>query len=164
LTTAIAADAVRATSVARTFLRDNGLSIVVLVLFLGFFLGQTFTVWQEFNNEQREHDEPAIPLSEYLSSGHFAEATAENWESEFLQMAFYVLLTTFLFQKGSSESKKIGEKEAVDRDPRRFRNKKDAPWPVRRGGWVLALYQHSLTLAFFLLFAVSFVWHAVGGA
>jgi hypothetical protein len=103
-------------------------------------------------------------LSEYLSSGHFAEATAENWESEFLQMAFYVLLTTFLFQKCSSESKKIGEKEAVDRDPRRFRNKKDAPWPVRRGGWVLALYQHSLTLAFFLLFAVSFVWHAVGGA
>jgi hypothetical protein len=161
---AMTADSVRATSVARTFLRDNGLSIVVLGLFLAFLLGQALAGWHEFNDEQLEHGEPAASFPEYVSGGHFAEATAENWESEFLQMAFYVLLTTFLFQKGSSESKKIGEKEAVDRDPRRARNKKDAPWPVRKGGWVLVLYEYSLTLAFLLLFAVSFVWHAVGGS
>ena len=68
-----------------------------------------------------------MSLPEYLAGGHFAEATAENWESEFLQMAFYVLLTTFLYQKGSSESKKIDEEEAVDRDPRLSKTKKDAP-------------------------------------
>jgi hypothetical protein len=164
LATSIATDTARATSVARTFLRDNGLSIVVLVLFLAFLVGQSVAGWQEFNDEQREHGESAVPFSEYLSSDHFAEATAENWESEFLQMAFYVFLTTFLFQKGSSESKKIGEKEAVDRDPRRAKNKKDAPWPVRKGGWILRLYEHSLTLAFLLLFAVSFIWHAIGGS
>src|SRR5688572_16892522 len=161
--TASARHSVRATTVARTFLRDNGLSIVVLTLFVVFLMGQALAGWQEFNDEQLEHGETPVSLAEYVAGDHFAEATAENWESEFLQMAFYVLLTTFLFQKGSSESKKIGEKEAVDRDPRLTKNKKDAPWPVRRGGWVLVLYEYSLTLAFLLLFLISFALHAVGG-
>ena len=38
-----------------------------------------------------------------------------------------------------------------------------APWPVRRGGWVLRLYEHSLGLAFVLLFLLSWVGHAFGG-
>ena len=42
----------------------------------------------------------------YLTTGHFVEATFENWESEFLQMAAFVLLTAVLVQKGSAESKK----------------------------------------------------------
>ncbi len=87
----------------------------------------------------------------------------ENWESEFLQMGMYVALTAFLYQKGSAESKKPGATEAVDRDPRRARNKKDAPWPVRRGGIALRLYEHSLSLAFFALFLGSFLMHAIGG-
>ena len=78
-------------------------------------------------------------------------------------MAFYVMLTVFLFQKGSSESKKLGQKEAVDRDPRRSKNKKNSPWPVRKGGWVLSLYENSLSLAFLSLFLASFAWHAIGG-
>ena len=153
----------RAASAARTFLRENGLSITVLALFLVFLVGQAVTGHEQFNEDQREHGQAPVSFPEYLSGGHFAEATAENWESEFLQMAFYVLLTTFLYQKGSSESKKIGEKEAVDRDPRLSKNKKSAPWPVRKGGWVLTLYEYSLTLAFLLLFLVSFIWHAIGG-
>jgi hypothetical protein len=88
----------------------------------------------------------------------------ENWESEFLQMFAYVLLTAFLYQKGSAESKNPDQPEAVDRDPRQSRNKKDAPWPVRRGGIVLKLYENSLALALFLLFVISFVLHASGGA
>jgi hypothetical protein len=160
---AISGNAVRATSVARTFLRDNGLSIVVFALFFMFLAGQSVAGWHEFNEEQREHGEPVVAFAEYLVGGHFAQATAENWESEFLQMAFYVLLTTFLFQKGSSESKKIGEKEAVDRDPRTAKNRKNAPWPVRKGGWILTLYEYSLTLVFFLLFILAFIWHAIGG-
>ena len=78
----------------------------------------------------------------------------------------FVLLTAFLFQKGSAESKDPDEKEeeAVDRDPRKSRDKKDAPWPVRKGGFVLKLYEYSLSLAFLLLFLVSFTLHAVSGA
>ena len=155
---------VRAVSTARTFLRENGLSITVLVLFLVFLAGQVFAGLLVFNEEQREHSETPVTVGEYLRSGHFAEVTAENWESEFLQMAFYVMLTAFLFQKGSSESKKLGQREAVDRDPRRSKNNRNAPWPVRKGGWVLTLYEYSLSLAFLSLFVASFVWHAIGGS
>ena len=79
-------------------------------------------------------------------------------------MAAYVLLTVVLYQRGSSESKKIGQREEVDRDPRLSRHKPGAPWPVRRGGWVLKVYEHSLSLAFLVLFFVSFALHVVGGA
>lgn len=79
-------------------------------------------------------------------------------------MFLFVALTAFLYQKGSAESKKLDEPEPVDRDPRASRNKRAAPWPVRKGGIVLRLYEHSLSLMFFVLFLVSFMLHAEGGA
>jgi hypothetical protein len=145
-------------------MRNHGLSITLAALFLIFMAAQTFTGWYAFNEEQREHDGVSLALTDYLRTGHFLEATAENWESEFLQMAAYVWLTVFLFQRGSAESKKPDEPEAVDRDPRLFKAKADAPWPVRRGGWVLKIYENSLSLAFLSLFVVSFGLHAMGGA
>jgi hypothetical protein len=147
-----------------SWLQAHGLSLTLAVLFLVTMAGQTLTGYRVFNDDAREHGESPVSLVTYLTSGHFYEATAENWESEFLQMAFYVLLTVFLYQRGSSESKKIGETEAVDRDPRLARDKPNAPWPVRRGGWLLKLYENSLSLAFLLLFLASFALHAVGGA
>lgn len=145
--------------------RENGLSIVWLGLFfVSFIFGQTLFGHKEFNNDQREHGRAEISYAQYLASPHFVEATMENWESEFLQMFFFVALTSFLYQKGSAESKKLDEKESVDRDPAKSRNKKDAPWPVRKGGIALIIYQYSLSLAFFLLFLISFFLHAAGGA
>lgn len=73
-------------------------------------------------------------------------AVFENWESEFLQMAAFVLLTVFLRQKGSPESKSISEK-----DGKEFPVTAASPWPVRRGGWVLLLYQNSLSIALVVL-------------
>jgi hypothetical protein len=149
----------------RPFLRRNGLSLVVSSLFVLFMAAQAAAGSQQFNAERQEHGLPPIPFAAYLASGHFFEATAENWESEFLQMAAYVLLTAWLFQKGSSESKKLDEPEAVDRDPRKATGTRlaEAPGPVRRGGWALRLYEHSLSIAFLLLFALSFILHALGG-
>jgi hypothetical protein len=98
-----------------------------------------------------------------MTTGHFWEATGENWESEFLQMAMFVILTTSLRQKGSAESKRLDVIEDVDLDPERFRDLPGVPGPVRRGGWRLALYRQSLSLTFGLLFAISFAMHAVGG-
>jgi hypothetical protein len=146
-----------------TFFRRNGLSIVLTALFVIFFCAQTVAGWHEYNDELREHGSASVTLSNYLTTGHFLEATAENWESEFLQMAAYVLLTVRLFQLGSSESKKLTGTEAVDRDPRKSRSRKNAPWPVRKGGVWLALYEHSLSISFALLFLFSLGLHAVGG-
>jgi hypothetical protein len=147
----------------RRVLRENGLSIVLLSLFLLFWVGQSVAGHREYNSDQQEHNQPRVGYLSYLGSAHFWEATAENWESEFFQMFGYVILTAFLFQKGSSESKKPGEPEPVDRDPRNSR-RKNAPWPVRRGGFVLKLYENSLSLAFLLFFLISITMHAVSGA
>lgn len=147
----------------RRFLRENGLSLVLFGLFLlTFMVGQTTSGYREYNQEQADHGGEQVAFSGYLRTGHFLEATAENWESEFLQMFIYVLLTAYLYQKGSSESRKLDEENPQDRDPRLSRDP-DAPWPVRKGGWVLKLYESSLALAFLLLFLIAFCLHAVGG-
>ncbi len=149
----------------RRILRENGLSIVWLGLFfLTLIFGQSVVGHREYNNDQKEHGRPQVTFAEYVRSSHFVEATMENWESEFLQMFLFVVLTAFLYQKGSAESKKLDEEEEVDRDPRKSKNKKDAPWPVRKGGFVLKLYENSLSLTFLLLFLASFLLHAAGGA
>ena len=141
----------------------HGLSIVLVTLFVLSMAGQTWSGWYTYNEDQRAHGEPTVSLTRYLGTGHFGEATFENWESEFLQMAFYILLTVWLFQIGSSESKRPDVLEIVDLDPRESPNKDKAPWPVRAGGLVLTLYEHSLSLAFALLFVASFTLHAVTG-
>ncbi|MGB7922737.1 MAG: DUF6766 family protein, partial [Pyrinomonadaceae bacterium] len=148
----------------RRILRENGLSIVLFGIFLAILVGQSVTGHLEDNDNRKEHGLQTTSYVEYLGSHHFLEATMENWESEFLQMCIYVLFTVFLYQKGSAESKDPDKEEAVDRDPRKSRNKKDAPWPVRQGGFILKLYENSLGLAFLLLFLLSFALHAVGGA
>jgi hypothetical protein len=144
--------------------RENGLSIALAALFLTSFAGQVASGHRVYNQEQREHDEPEVTLGAYLGSGHFFEATAENWESEFLQMFVYVLLTAYLFQKGSSESRKLDEENPQDRDPRDHRRRTDAPWPVRHGSeLLLRLYESSLALVFLIFFVVSVAAHARGG-
>jgi len=147
----------------RRFLRDNGLSLVVAGMFVLTLFGQIETGLHRYNHERAEHHQPAVALAAYLTTGHFLEATAENWESEFLQMAAYVVLTALLYQRGSAESRRIDGREAVDRHPRGGSRKRNVPWPVRRGGWILRLYENSLSLAFLLLFFICVVVHAIGG-
>ncbi|MEO6006078.1 MAG: DUF6766 family protein [Opitutus sp.] len=146
---------------AKRIFRENGLSIVVLgVFFVCFLGGQIITGRSKYNDERAQRGSEKLGYRAYLKSPHFVEATAENWESEFLQMGVFVFATAFLYQKGSAESK----------DPRkRHRHHStrgvtpDSPWPVRRGGWVLRVYEHSLSLAFLILFSIAFVLHANGG-
>jgi hypothetical protein len=142
------------------FFRNNGLSLVFFFLFIISVGGQWLTGFKEYNKEQAEQGQPTISLGEYSHSGHFIQATFENWESEFLQMALFVILTISLRQKGSSESKKMEGKEEVDKEPNP--KKKDAPWAVRQGGWILSLYKHSLSIVLLLLFVLSFVLHFYG--
>jgi hypothetical protein len=146
-----------------TWFRDRALTLVLMAMFLLFLVGQMTTGLFEYNATQREHGEALVTLSAYLATGHPWEALFENWESEFLQMSVFVLLTTCLVQKGSPESRRPGVRELFDADPRDFASEPDAPWPVKRGGWVLRLYEHSLGLAFILLFLVCWVGHAAAG-
>jgi hypothetical protein len=145
----------------KRFLRDNGLSLVLFGSFLVLLLGQIVTGRWEYNEDRRERGDAPVNYQQYLRSGHFVEATMENWESEFLQMSAYVLLTVFLFQRGAADSKDPDDSDDLEdgSGPRR-----DSPSPVRRGGWRLLLYQNSLSLALFAIFVASFALHASGGA
>ncbi len=143
----------------KTF-RNNGLSIVFFLFFLLTFAGQIATGLKEHNNEMQEEGGKQVALGQYLTSGHFLQSTFENWESEFFQMALYVIFTIFLYQKGSSESKDPDKEEEVDEEPNP--KKKDAPWPVKKGGLVLGLYKNSLALALTILFLLSFLLHWYG--
>ena len=99
-------------------LKDNSLSLVLFFLFfVTFLLGQSLSGQRVYNEEQLEHGEEPVAYTEYLRTAHFGEATFENWESEFLQMGAYVLLTVWLRQRGSSESKDPDKPEPVDADP-----------------------------------------------
>ena len=145
----------------RRFLYENGLLLVTLGLILGALVGQVLTGWHDNNDDLQQMGLAQLSLGQYLHSGHLLEATFENWESEFLQMGVYVMLTVWLRQKGSPESKKLEGEEDVDQQPDPA--KPDAPWPVRRGGAWLWLYQRSLSIAFFSLFLAAVVLHARGG-
>jgi hypothetical protein len=144
--------------------KEHGLLLANIGLFLVFFGGMIISGASDYSEDQTAHGQPAVTIVEYLGTGAFLEATFENWESEFLQMGMYVILTVFLFQKGSSESKPMGRTAPQDQDPRDATVKASTPWPVRRGGLVLKLYEHSLSIMFLLLFLASFTIHAIGGS
>jgi hypothetical protein len=148
----------------RRFLRDNGLSLVLLAIFIVTLFGQSITGFEVYNDEQQDHNQSTITFGTYFTTGHFIEAVFENWESEFLQDAAYVVLTVYLYQRGSSESKDPDKEDPVDADPRGSQHEPEAPWPVRRGGAWLKLYENSLVLVFLTLFFAAVALHAAGGA
>jgi hypothetical protein len=144
----------------KKFFKNNSLSLVFFLLFVFSIVGQAITGLKEHNQQMVQEGGQQVNMTQYLTSGHFLQATFENWESEFLQMALFVVLTIFLYQKGSSESKDPDKKEEVDREPNPRR--RNAPWPVKMGGFVLSVYKYSLFIAFALIFVLSFIAHWYG--
>jgi hypothetical protein len=149
----------------RRFLRNNSLSIALVSVFLLIWLvGQTTAGLRTYNAQRRQDGDSEVSFGRYLTTAHFGEATFENWESEFLQMGMYVVLTVKLRQRGSSESKPPNESTPQDEDPLDHRDDPAAPWPVRRGGTWLAIYKNSLSLTFIALFLASLLLHSLTGS
>lgn len=142
---------------------ENSLLIAMLGAFVLFLFGLSVAGFYEYNEEQQSHKEPRITYTKYLTTADFQEAVFENWESEFLQMWAFVVLTIFLRQKGSAESKKLRGKEDVDAHSKysllRSRSFSQATKAILHG-----LYSHSLSLSLLILFLFSFVMHAISGA
>jgi hypothetical protein len=151
-------------SPVRRWLYEHGIVLVASAIFAVSWVGQAVSGFLHHNDELREHGDRVLGFLTYLGSAHFWNATAENWQSEFLQIAMFVVLTAMLRQRGSPESKPLDTVEAVDEDPRVASLAGDVPWPVRRGGLALRLYEHSLSITLALLFVLSFALHLVSGA
>ena len=127
----------------RSWVRDHGLMLANLALFVIFFGGMVLDRTSGSTTPSSSSTAgAAVSLLGYLTTGEFVEATFENWESEFLQMGMYVVLTAYLFQRGSSESKPIDEPAPQDEDPREAGGRLGRPVAGQRGGWVLNLYEN----------------------
>ena len=146
----------------RSTFRDNALSIVLLSLFAVFLIGQSIAGYITNNSELEVHGRAAISFTEYITTGNFVEAVFENWESEFLQMGALVVLTIFLRQKGSADSKRLRGKEPEDTSSR-YSIIRSAGLRQRGRAVGHMLYRNSLSVALFALFIGSFVAHAAGG-
>jgi len=136
------------------WLRDNGLTIVLLFFTAACIAGMMISGLTVENNVLIGHDQPPIGFLSYILSGAFLSALFENWESEFLQMGAYVTLTAILFQRGSAESRDPDQ-------PERDGDELPESWRSRHAvlRW---LYAHSLGLALFGLFFISFALHWAG--
>ncbi|HEY2947862.1 MAG TPA: DUF6766 family protein [Micromonosporaceae bacterium] len=145
----------------RRWLWFNGLSLATLAAFLVFIVLQSVFGWQVHNEDLTQFGQPAIGYWSYLGTGHFGEATFENWESEFLQMGSYVLLTAYLVQRGSPESKPLRQKDRPEDYPERATQR--SPALSRRSDWAQAIYRNSLSIALLGLFVLSFLAHLLSG-
>ena len=143
-------------------IRDNGLTIVLMLMFLASLTGQWLSGWAVENEDLKRHGDAGISLLAYLRDPAFISTVFENWESEFLQMATYVVLTGILFQRGSSESKDPDQPPRDGDDV--LMPKSDSPSILRGGAAARWLYAHSLGLTLLILFLVSFVLHWVHSA
>ena len=92
----------------RTTLYSNSLLIVMALVFLFAWFAQSVGGWSEFNDQQLQHGAATVSWLSYIGSSDFWEATFQNWQSEFLAVGSFAVLTVYLRQRGSPESKPVG--------------------------------------------------------
>ena len=92
----------------RTMIYSNSLIIVMALVFFGSWLAQSITGWNVFNQDQAAHHQAAISWWTYVGSSDFWNDTFQNWQSEFLAVGSFAVLTIYLRQRGSPESKPVG--------------------------------------------------------
>jgi hypothetical protein len=147
----------------RRFVYSNGLSIAFGLAFLASLAGQSVAGWKELNQELTAHEEPTIGYVRYLYSSEFGAAVLENWQSEFLQFFTFILATIWLVQKGSNESKRLGEAGLESDEQQRVGEhaERNSPRLARTKGFLYHLYANSLLIVMGLLFLGSWAGQSV---
>ena len=149
----------------RRFLKDNSLSIVFLLLFLGALAAQSIAGWHAYNADQLEHHESVVSWSRYVTSSSFGVAVLENWQSEYLQFTLFIGLTVWLIQRGSPESKKPGEEGPEDEAEQQLgpHANPSSPLWARVGGVRTFVYSNSLLLLMTTIWALSWLGQSITG-
>ena len=132
----------------RRFLRENGLSVVFGLLFLGALVGQAFAGHADFNEQQVLHGDPTLSLGRYVVSSAFAVDVMENWQSEYLQFTLMILSTVWLLQRGSPESKELDQagRESDQRQKVGAYAQRNSPRWAKVAGFRRRVYENSLVL------------------
>jgi hypothetical protein len=150
----------------RRFLRENSLSIVFLALFLAALVGQAIAGHADFNDNAVSHGDPTISLGRYVVSSDFGAAVMENWQSEYLQFTLFILLTVWLVQRGSPESKEL---DKAGRESDQAQNvgpyaQRNSPRWAKLGGVRRTLYENSLVLVMGTFWLGTWLAQSVTGA
>jgi len=149
----------------RRFLRDQGLSIFFLAVFVASLAGQSIAGLAQTNEELVRHGQQALSYAQFVSSSQFLVDVAENWQSEFLQFFLFILATIWLVQRGSPESKVPGD-EGVGSDEDQLvgeHARADSPPAARAGGWRRRIYSNSMLLVMGGIFVLSWFAQSLGG-
>jgi hypothetical protein len=149
----------------RRFLWQNSLSLVMGALFALALVGQAFSGWSEYNNEQLASGLATVSLGQYVTSASFAVDVTENWQSEYLQFLLYIVLTVWLVQRGSPESKELGSAGRETDEQQRIGQHADEESPrwARMGGWRTLLFSRSLGVTMGAIFLLSWLAQSVTG-
>jgi hypothetical protein len=147
------------------FLRDNGLSLFFLTLFIGALVGQSIAGLANENEELASHGQAALTYVDFVTSSAFLVDVAENWQSEFLQFFLFIFATIWFVQRGSPESKRPGD-VGLGTDEDQLVGAHAVPGSPRWasvGGWRQVVYSNSLLLVMGTIFVLSWFAQSVGG-
>jgi fluoride ion exporter CrcB/FEX len=149
----------------RKVLRENGFAIFFGIIFLSALLGQALTGVAQYNNQQITAGLQEITFGQYVTSSSFAVDVAENWQSEYLEFFLYIFATVWLLQKGSPESKPLGNQGTESDEEQKVGEHADPESPdwARTRGIRLALFSRSLGLVMGLIFAASWLAQSIAG-
>jgi Domain of unknown function (DUF6766) len=147
------------------FVRDNAISLFFGVIFLLALVGQAFSGWQEYNNQQVADGLSTISLGSFLTSATFGVDVVENWQSEYLQFLLYIWATVWLVQRGSPESKELGS-EGIESEKEqhigRYAEEGSPAW-AKAGGARTRVFSNSLILVMGAIFLGSWLAQSVAG-
>jgi len=153
------------------FVRNNGLSLFFLVLFLVVLVGQAIAGHAAYNDEEIAHakllgEQPeTLSLWRYVTSSSFGQAVMENWQSEYLQFVVFVMASVWLVQKGSTESKKVDQAGSESDEEQRIGPyaQDDSPRWAKARGVRLWLFSNSLLLVMGFIWLASWFGQSVTG-
>lgn len=152
-------------STARFRLREHGLSIAFAAIFLAALFGQSIAGLAAYNADQMAHHAATVGWLDFVTSSDFVVDVAENWQSEYLQFFLFILATIWLVEKGSPESKKVGD-EGLGTDEEQLVHehaRPDSPAWAKVRGFRHTLYSNSLLLVMGAIFVLSWLVQSLAG-
>ena len=153
------------------FLKNSSLSLFFLALMLLSVVFQAIVGHDLYNDDQAAHaelngEEPQlVSFWRYLFTSHFGQSLMENWQSEYLQFSLMIVATVWLLQRGSTESKEIGNEgtESAQKQMLGGHAQQNSPKWAKADGFRLFVYSNSLLLVMGLIFFLSWFAQSVTG-
>ena len=85
----------------------HSLSLALGLLFLLSFLGHAASGTKHYNEEQQAHGQPPVSMLQYMGTSRLWFESFQNWQSEFLAVGVLAVLSIWLREQGSPESKPV---------------------------------------------------------